>query len=665
MAGTAPPRARQAASRAPRPVRAGSGAAALRVILCLVAGLLGGLADRAGAAEALPATALSYRIEARLDAPSRTVSGTLRARWRNPARVPVGEVWLHLYLNAFASNRTTLMTGLGDEAERWWTRHPDGWGRIDLATLRVDGRDVLAQLAFVQPDDGNRDDHTLARVVLPVPVAPRGEVEIESDFVATLPRLFVRSGHAAPFFFVAQWFPKLAVLGADGRWQAHQYHAASEFFADFATYDVRLTVPADFVVGATGVVAAERDNGDGTRTLDVHAEAVHDFAWAADPRFRVVEERIAGVPVRLLVQPHHLDQTARYLEGVRAVLTRAAQWFGAYPYPLLTVVDPGPGGFGAAGMEYPMLVTVGTTWWMPAGVRVPEMLAVHEVGHQYWYGLLANDEVEEAWLDEGINSYVEGLVMDQAFGPGSYVDLAGLQVGAVPVARASYLADGSWDPIATPSFRMLDRDAYVSTTYAKTALALRTLGGLLGGQEPVVAALGDYARRYRFRHPSERDFRAAFSAATGGAVDGVLATLLHDTGQLDYAVARVDVRPVPPRAPAGAAVAPPAAAPPRYRSEVVIERRGAVRVPVDILVVYDDGGETRETWDGQGRWYRIDVTSTRRIDHAVVDPDDKLPLDANRLNNSRLRDPATRGIWRLAGRWGLWLQGALLALSGL
>ena len=630
----------------------------------LVAALLGVLAARAGGAEVLPTTSLAYRIEARLDAEARTVSGSVRARWRNPSRAPVSELWLHLYLNAFASNRTTMMTGLGAEAERWWARHPDGWGRLDLATLRVDGRDVLGQLSFAQPDDGNPDDHTLARLVLPAPVPPRASIELESDFVASLPRLFVRSGHAAPFFFVAQWFPKLAVLGADGTWQAHQYHAASEFFADFATYDVSLTVPADFVVGSTGVVTAERDNGDGTRTLDVHAAAVHDFAWTADPRFRVVEDRIADVPVRLLVQPHHLAQAPRYLDGVRAALTRSTEWFGAYPYPLLTVVDPGPGGFGAGGMEYPMLITVGTTWWMPAGLRVPEMLAVHESGHQYWYGLLASDEVDEAWLDEGINSYVEGLIMDDAYGPGSYVDLGGLRVDAVPMARASYLAAGSWDPIATPSFRMLDRDAYVSATYAKTALALRTLGGLLGGQERVVAALGDYARRHRFGHPRERDFRAAFSAATGGAVDGVLGELLHDTGTLDYAVARVDVHEVPALLPSGAATSPPAAAETRYRSEVVVERRGALRVPVDIVVVYDDGGETRETWDGQGRWYRIDVTSTRQASYAVVDPDGKLPLDVNRLNNSRLHDPGTRGIWRLAGRWGLWLQGALLALSG-
>jgi hypothetical protein len=620
-------------------------------------------AASAAADEALPATSLSYRMEARLDPETRTVSGTLHARWRNPARTPATELYLHLYLNAFASNRTTLMTELGGEAERWWTRHPDGWGRIDVATLRIDGKDQLARLELVQPDDGNPDDHTLARIALPVPLPPRASIEIESDFVATLPRLFMRSGHAAPFFFVAQWFPKLAVLGADGVWHAHQYHAASEFFADFATYDVALTVPADYVVGATGVTTADRDNGNGTRTLDVHAEAVHDFAWAADPRFRVVEERVGDVPVRLLIQPHHLAQAPRYLGAVRAALTRGGEWFGSYPYPLLTVVDPGPGGVGAGGMEYPMLITVGTTWWMPAGVRVPEIVALHEVGHQYWYGLLASDEVEEAWLDEGINSYVEGLIMDETYGPGSYVDLLGLQIDAVPMARASYLAGGSWDPIATPSFRMLDREAYVAATYAKTALALRTLGGLLGGQGKVIAALGDYARRYRFAHPSERDFRTAFSAATGGKVDGVLEELLHDTGTLDYAVARVDVHQVPAAVPAAPGMA--SAEAPRYRSEVVVERRGALRVPVDIRVVYDDGGETRETWDGQTRWYRIDVTSTRQATYAVVDSDDKLPLDANRLNNSLTRDPGTRGLWRLGGRWGLWLQGALLMLSGL
>lgn len=628
----------------------------------LLAAMLLAATTTAVAETAVPPVA--YRIEARLDPQSRTVSGALRARWRNPTAAPVGELYLHLYLNAFAGNRTTVMTEFGAEARRWWDRHPDGWGRLDVAALRVGGRDVLAQLEYAQPDDGNRDDHTLARLPLPVAVAPGATVEIESEFVASLPRLFLRSGHAAPFFFVAQWFPKLAVLGPGG-WHAHQYHAASEFFADFATYELILTVPSDYVVGASGVIQDERDNGDGTRTVTVLAERVHDVAWTADPRFQVIAETVEGVPVRLLLQPQHVAQARRFLAAARATLQRTTQWFGAFPYPMLTIVDPGPGGMAAGGMEYPMLVTVGTTWWMPAGVRVPELLTVHELGHQYWYAMLASDEVNEAWLDEGINTYVEGLIMDEAYGPGSYLDLAGLRVGAVPVQRASYLASGRWDPIATPSFRMLDRDAYVATTYAKTALALRSLGGLLGGQERILAALGAYAERHRFGHPTERDFRAAFSAATGGAVDGILDELLHGTGVLDYAVARVDVQPEPPPLPALVQEPAPAADVRRYRSEVVIERRGEVRVPVDILVVYEDGGQTREVWDGQGRWYRIHVTGTRQAAYAVVDPDGKLPLDANRLNNSRMREPGTRGAWRLAGRWGLWLQSALLALSGL
>ena len=217
---------------------------------------------------------------------------------------------------------------------------------------------------------------------------------------------------------------------------------------------------------------------------------------------------------------------------------------------------------------------------------------------------------------------------------------------------------------------MLDRDSYVDAVYAKTALALRTLDGVARrtGQGDATRC-GDYcAPLWRFAHPSERDFRTAFSADHRAAPD--LAALFS---QLLRRHRHARLRRRARRRARGAAAAPgagdggmrAAAEAPRYRSEVVVERRGEVRMPVDIVVVFDDGGETRETWDGHGRWYRIDITSTRQATYAVVDPDDKLPLDANRLNNSRMREPGTRGLWRLGGRWGLWLQGALLMLSGL
>lgn len=637
-----------------------AGVRRLAVVFLLLLGL-----HAAGASAELTPPIASYTIDVVLDPGARALSGSAVLHWRNPSRRAANELFIHLYLNAFSNNRTTLMTGMREEAERFLARHTDPWGSIDLAAIYIGERNVTADLEYVRPDDGNANDRTLARLPLAKPVRAGETIDVRFDFTARLPRLFMRSGHAAPFFFIAQWFPKAAVY-KNGRWRAHQYHAESEFFSDFGTYDVTLTVPTPYILGYTGQVTGERNNGDGTKTVTVHAEDVHDFVWTADPRFHVIERPIGGVDVRLLLQPHHLDQTDRYLNALEAGLTRYAAWFGPYPYPVLTVVDPGPGGLGAGGMEYPMLMTVASAWWLPAGVRLPEVVTVHELGHQYWYGLVANDEVNDAWLDEGITSYVEGLIMDDTYGAEhSYIDLFGLGVGAVPLERFRYLAAGQWDAIDKPSYAMLDRASYRSTVYAKAALALHTIDRTLGGDR-LREALRAYFRAWQFRHPSSQDFRELVDDAIDEDLTPLFSQLFDGTGVLDYAVARVDVTEVPPLRPtaqedAGLAPSAPQA---RYRTEVIIERRGEVRVPVDIAVTFEDGVQTRESWNGLDRWYRIDITSTHQAAYAVVDPENKLPLDVNRLNNSRMRTPGTRGIVRLAGRWGLWLQGALLALTG-
>jgi hypothetical protein len=317
-------------------------------------------------------------------------------------------------------------------------------------------------------------------------------------------------------------------------------------------------------------------------------------------------------------------------------------------------------------MEYPMLFTAGTVWWMPQGVRLPEMLAVHEFGHQYWQGVVANDEGSEPWLDEGINTWVEGLIMDEAYGPGSYLDLFGLRVDALAEQRLRYLAAGRFDPISRSAYRMLDQRSYSSTAYAKTALMLATLDRLLGGGR-LRAALGEYFRRWRFAHPTGRDWRRAIEAGTGEDLDWFFDQVLDGSGLLDYAVARLEARRLRPLAGLDAPADEGAERRERkrYRNQIVFERRGEVRMPVDLLVVFEDGSEMRESWDGQDRWRRLDVTGTVRAEYAAVDPDRKLALDVNRLNDSRMRHSGTRGIVRLAGRWGLWVQGALHVLTGL
>jgi Peptidase family M1 domain len=643
------------------PCQAGAGRGGRCALFALALAISIGPGSASLAAEALSDRVASYRIEARLDPDARTVRARQTLTWKNDTRQTAGDLWLHLYLNAFANNRTTF---LRDEAmEEWAARYPDEWGGIDIEAIRIGGDDVTKTLEIVRPDDDNPDDATVARLPLARPVRPGHDVEVEFEFVARLPRLWARSGHVAPFFFVGQWFPKVGVF-RDGKWSCHQYYPTTEFFADFGRYDVSLTVPADYVVGHTGVAVAERRNEDGTKTIDVVAEDVHDFAWVADPRFRVTEESIAGIPVRLLMQPHHAHQTQRHLRALRAAIERYAAWFGPYPYPALTVVDPAPGASAAGGMEYPMLITGETRWWIPQGMRLPELVMVHEFGHQYWYAVVANDEVREAWLDEGLNSFVEGLIMDEAYGPrASYLDLLGLGVDAVALQRYRYLRAPSSDPIDTPAHQVLDTPSYVSTAYAKTALALYTLQRTLGGDRLLVA-LRDYFETWRFRHPSGADFRRALEKSTGEDLEDFFRQTFDGSGVLDYAVSRLDVRREPGLFGRKIRALPDTRPALRYRVEVIVERRGEVRLPVDILVVFDDGSEVRQTWDGQGRWHRIDMASTEKASYAVVDPDMKLPLDVERLNNSRMRSGGRRGIVRLAGRWGLWMQALLHALTG-
>jgi len=145
------------------------------------------------------------------------------------------------------------------------------------------------------------------------------------------------------FFLVAQWFPKVGVWW-HGAWNCHQFHANTEFFADFGTYDVKVTVPRNFVTGSSGDEVATANNPDGTKTVSYHGEDIHDFAWTADPDYRVVEDNWQGsagnVHIRLLMQPAHTRSAGRYMSALKGTLERFDQWYGPYPYDRITVVDP-------------------------------------------------------------------------------------------------------------------------------------------------------------------------------------------------------------------------------------------------------------------------------------------------------------------------------------
>ena len=289
-------------------------------------------------------------------------------------------------------------------------------------------------------------------VPLPEAVKPGQTIQLEIAFKAQLPQVFARTGFHGTFHLGGQWFPKIGVwetAGMRGRtlagWNCHQFHGNSEFYSNFGRYKVRLTVPSEMVVGATGELRNKETRPDRqTTTYTFEQDDVTDFAWTAQPNFIRMERmfeaakettadelssiaklhgipeqdaRLSDVKMILLLQPEHQGQAERHFKALRAGLKWFGLWYGRYPYKTITVVDPPYGGMGAGGMEYPTFITAGTLYSMPEDVNIVlEEVVVHEFGHQFWKELVATNEFEESPLDEGFNTYSTSRIMDKVFG---------------------------------------------------------------------------------------------------------------------------------------------------------------------------------------------------------------------------------------------------------
>ena len=301
---------------------------------------------------ALPASPrnASYSIDAALDPGRHQITGREVITWQNISAVAVSDLRLHLYWNAWRNSRSTWLRerSLSPADEDDDERREGDWSWIDISAARLIGDappiDLLSGLRFVAPDDGNEDDRTLASLRFPAPVGPGETINIELEWTARVPHAEARTGYVGSYYFLAQWFPKVAVLGSSG-WRAHQFHTSTEFFADYGRYDVRLRVPRGWIVGATGRQHSTTDNDDGTTTHRYQQDDVHDFAWTTSPDFierrqRFEEPGLPAVDMRLLLQPEHLGQADRHFAATAAALRHYGRWYGPYPYGHITIVDP-------------------------------------------------------------------------------------------------------------------------------------------------------------------------------------------------------------------------------------------------------------------------------------------------------------------------------------
>ena len=614
-----------------------------------------------------------YDINAVLDPVTHTVSGEMTSWWINKSDKPVNDAMLHMYLNAFSSNKSSFASD-----GHWSPAGDEGWGYVKIKSI-ADGsaNDLKESTRFVSPDDGNIYDRTVLQLTLPGPVMPGDTLKLRISFESKLPSPIDRTGYNKDYYFAGQWFPKFGVYetagmrqrNADG-WNCHQFHPHSEFYADHSVYNVSMTMPSDYVAGSGGITVEEVDNLDGTKTIRWRAEDIVDFAWTAWPGYEIVKDSWRGIDITLLTTREGLKKKARQLAAVKNAMEYLDTHVGLYPWPHLTFVDLPDIGAGAGGMEYTTLFTSFPSAYFPKYFRDLEGVIIHEFGHAYFMGIIASNEFEEPWLDEGVNTYWEQRITDHFYGNGyGVMSLPFFKMSDTDKGRSVYTSspDRSAATNDLPSW-LYPPGTYTMMSYDKTATWLHTLEGIIGtGTTDDI--FREYYRRWAFRHPSGRDFTAVADEVVrrehgdkfGENMNWYFDQVLYGNDICDYAMSEVTNRKI--RGYSGIIEGDTVSyersdfqTDSLYLSTVSVERLGGITLPLDVLVHFDNGDEVLEEWDGRARYKEFEYTGTRKVNWVKIDPYGKIDLDVNRINNSWSDNPKFPASGRMMDKFIFLMQ---------
>lgn len=560
-----------------------------------------------------------YTIEAVLDEEAQRLDAAGTLVYRNESPDALDEIYFHLYLNAFRPGSRWAEVEERERFDFQSLADPDhAYER--LASMRMGTTALTAEYPFAP-------DSTVVRFALPEAIPAGDSRTFAFEWQArpsTLCRRQCREGRSWDF---AQWYPRVAVYDVGG-WQHLPLHPQGEFYGEFGVFDVTLDLAADQVVGATGVVL-EGDPGwvpeptspldavpdpsgaypspidpispghlptavaDGRRRVRFYGEDVHHFAWSTSPEYRYEAGMHGDVAVHVLFRPGDVDWD---LGAVVARSIRALEWletvFGPYPYPQITNLHRIEGG----GTEFPMLVMDGSPG---------QGLIVHEFAHQYAMGILASNEWNDAWLDEGMASFLTNWFMEEVGGVDPWTNavrgVGGLEArGELPV------------PVATPSHEMPGYDVYGLLGYTKPSIVLRMLRELVG-PDTMREGLALYFERKAFQHVTEEDLRHAIQDASGRDLEWFFEQWLHTTATLDYGIAAVDAE----ETDSG------------WRTTVTVTREGDAWMPVTVRI-----GSQRVLLESRDRTQTVQVVTDQRPETVEVDPDVIL-LDTNPSNNVR------------------------------
>jgi len=579
--------------------------------------------------------------------------------WKNLTEYSTNEIQFHLYANAFSNNKTELGKKFDfDESEQT---------KIQIRSLAVNG--IVRQFEYFQPEIDNPFDSTVARIDFDKPILPGDSVVIEIEYELRIPRGRLRFGYAAgrEFYFIAQWFPKLGVF-KDGKWICSQYHPYTEFYSDFADYEVTINLPTDYIVGSTGQLINEVVD-DSVKSLTYSAEKVIDFALSASPEFYTESKNYQSkfgkdIGVTFLIQPENKKLINRKFQAAFNTIEYLEQYIGEFPYSQITLVDA-PRTANIGGMEYPTIVTYFTPLFSPIEIQRPESTIIHEIIHQYFYAAVSSNEVYEAWLDEGLTTYIEAKILYEYYGNPilnfrfiDYYPIYGmrfLSFREIPLiyslkafeaqhssyALALYYLNNELGNIRDISYSLPNSLSYLVNAYSKPYLILQVLENYLGKEE-TLKLISDYYNKNIFSLVEANDFLDVLKNNESSDLTWFISNFINESKKYDYKIRSI--------AKEGSTY------------KIFVERLEEGIAPTEIAV-YSEVDTTYIDWDGIDRWRVFTIESNNEIIAAEVDPFRRNILDINYANNSYTVEPKYWASLSIAIRWFFWVQNALLVFG--
>ncbi len=494
---------------------------------------------------------VNYNIDVTLDDQNHILRASEIMDYQNNSSDTLSYIFIHLWPNAYKNDHTEFSKQQVENGETdFYFSKANDKGFIDSLNFTVD--DLPCNLR----EYNNMAD--VAMLELPFKLLPGKKIKIATPFRVVLPKNISRGGHDGQSYQITQWYPKPAVYDKEG-WHPMPYLNQGEFFSEFGSFNVKITIPKNYVVAATGNLETESEHdflklkiektndfkiekinnyldipesSNDVKTITFSENNIHDFAWFADKRF-LVEQKIITLENKKQINAYayFLPQHFNNYKNITSILDKTVTYFskriGDYPYKNVSIVDGAL--LAGGGMEYPTIAIIGKT----SNKKTLNTVVIHEVGHNWFYGILGSNERKNPWLDEGINSFYESELVEEL-----------LKKGDVPVDENSNniafhinQSENEEQAISSSSTELTSWN-YGGIIYAKAALALKYFQTYLGN-DMMDDIMQTYFNQWKFKHPSTIDLRKIAEEKSGENLNWFFDEIINENAPIDFKIKKV------------------------------------------------------------------------------------------------------------------------------